>query len=249
METQPTDLDIRRRASTRSIRAVAAQLVAPVVVVVIGLLVLALDGHEISWLAGLIAGAGAGAWVALGRAGGRPSLHVPHAPHADHRTDAAVKPLESSGWRFLHDIRGVDFTYDHIAIGHGGVIMLQSLSPDGVVTMRSGEPILERRAEPDAEPRLERLRPRALADATAFRDDMERVTGRRLWVQAVVVLWSEFPAGCVTDGHCVYIHGSRLAAWMARRPHQLDLVEAEGVFDAIQLLARTAAEHSVSVAV
>src|ERR1700684_3300779 len=107
MEIQPIDLDGERRASRAGRRAVATQLAASVGVVVIGLLVLARNGHEISWLAGLVAGAGAGAWATRGRAGGRGRVRVPRAPQADRRadpaertdaaghTDAAVKPLES----------------------------------------------------------------------------------------------------------------------------------------------------------
>jgi hypothetical protein len=83
-----------------------------------------------------------------------------------------------------------------------------------------------------------RLRPRAVSDAAAFRADVERVTGRRLWAQALVVIWSEFPAGYITDGRCVYIHGSRLADWLARRPHQLDPAEADGIAAAVDTLVQ-----------
>ena len=127
--------------------------------------------------------------------------------------------------------------------------MLQSMGPDGVVTMQSGEPVLERRSTSEAPPRLERLRPRALADAAAFRDGVQRLTGRRLWVQAVVVFWSEFPAGCVADGRCVFIHGSRLAEWMARRPHQLDPRDADEVYAAVEALAQPRSDASLRVAV
>ena len=78
---------------------------------------------------------------------------------------------------------------------------------------------------------------------------MERVTGRRLWVQAVVVIWSEFPAGCVTDGRCVYIHGSRLASWLARRPHQLDPAETDDVAAAVTALIDCGGELPLPLAV
>jgi hypothetical protein len=167
----------------------------------------------------------------------------------ERQTAGAVASLEHSGWRFLHDVPGIDTTYDHIAIGPGGVIVMQSLSPTGVVTMGSGHPIVEHPAPPGEQPRLERLRPRALADAAAFRDGVQRLTGRRLWVQAVVVFWAEFPEGCVADGRSVFIHGSRLAEWMARRPHQLDPREADEVCAAVQSLAERRGASSLAVAV
>jgi hypothetical protein len=248
MDNQPTDPHAesasRRRARGR---ARLTELSVLLGVVMIGVLVLVLDGHEVSWLAGLIVGGGA--CLAMGR-GGRPARRGPEAElRAEQRTARAFEPLHSAGWRFEHDVRGFDSTFDHIAIGHGGVIVLQSMSPDGVVTMRGGELLLERAASPGGPPRFERLRPRALSDAAAFRQDVERLTGRRLWVQAVVVIWSEFPAGCVTDGRCVFIHGSRLAAWLARRPHQLDPAATDDVTADVAALVACGGELPLTLAV
>jgi hypothetical protein len=251
MDNHPTDPHANHGTRVRA-RAVLAELTVPLGVLAIGLLVLLLDGHEVSWLAGVIAGGGAGAWVVLHR-GGRPALRrnrrADAQPRAEHRTATTLEPLRGAGWRFLHDVRGLDTTFDHIAIGRGGVIVLQSVSPEGAVTMRGGEPVLERRPGAGAEPHPERLRPRALTDASAFRHDVERITGRRLWVQAVVVIWSEFPAGCVTDGRCVYIHGSRLADWLARRPHQLEPSATDEVATLVAALIDCDGELPLSIAV
>jgi Nuclease-related domain len=229
-------------------RAHAARF-APLGVVALGLLGLILIGDGLSWLAGLLAGAAAGAWLASGRAGRGPGPDVSSEGRAERRTQDAVASLERSGWHFLHDVRGSDSAYDHIAVGPGGVILLESLDPEGLVTMQAGRPIVERRRDPGAKPQLERLHPHALADASAFRDDILRVAHRRLWVQAVVVFWSDFPAGCVADGRCVYVHGSRLAEWIARRPLQLDDADAEDVFEAVQQLARAGGDVVLRVAV
>jgi hypothetical protein len=263
MDVQPTHRRAERGARERSRRAtVLADLGAALGVVAIGALVLVFDGQELSWLAGLVAGAAAGAWVAMRRGAGRTPLRLPaparprarvaRTPSAlapERQTARAIESLEHSGWRFLHDVRGIDTTYDHIAIGPGGVIVMQSLSPAGIVTMQSGEPILEHPTASGSQPRLERLRPRALADAAAFRDGVQRLTGHRLWVQAVVVFWTEFPEGCVADGRSVFIHGPRLAEWMARRPHQLDPREADEVCAAVQALAARRDGSSLRVAV
>ncbi len=243
MDDQPTDLHVRRQAhATGHSRArglsdgLLGEMTAAIAVLLIGVVVLIVDGNEISWLIGVIAGAAAGAWVAMRHGGGRsrrPSV-IPDSP--EQSTASAVASMEPAGWRFLHGVRGLDTTFDHIAIGHGGVIVLQSLRADGVITMRGGEPVVEERPGANGPPRCRRLRPHATSDAAAFRADVERVTGRRLWAQAVVVIWSEFPAGCITDGRCVYIHGPRLAGWLARRPRQLDPAETEGIAAAVSAL-------------
>lgn len=253
MDNQPTDPNAQHGPpARRRARALLAELTVPLGVIAIGVIVLILDGHELSWLAGVIAGGAAGVWVAL-RRGGRPARRRSGGTHldlrAEQRTAAALEPLQAAGWRLLHDVRGFDTTFDHIAIGHGGVIVLQSMSPDGVVNMRGGELILERRPSSEAPPRIERLRPRALSDASSLRHDVERLTGRRLWVQAVVAIWSDFPAGCIADGHSVYIHGSRLAGWLARRPHQLDPPETEAVAAAVASLVACGGELPLPLAV
>jgi hypothetical protein len=273
MGNQPTDLRIgagaralagpRARARARAgagagARALLGEFSVLLGVLFIGAAVLIVDGNEISWLAGVIAGGGAGAWVALRRGSGRTRRLSPTEERAEQSTASAVAPLESAGWRFLHDVRGLDTTFDHIAIGHGGVIVLQSVRADGVVSMRGGEPVVEWLSGSHgshgsrgpngsgAAARCQRLRPRAVSDAAALRADVERVTGRRLWAQALVVIWSEFPAGCITDGRCVYIHGSRLADWLARRPHQLDPAEADGIAAAVDTLVKCNGERPVA---
>jgi hypothetical protein len=235
-------LAARRSGGVPRGRAMAVAGVA-VGAVILGLLVLVLDGHGISWLAGLVAGATTAAWAAVVRA------RTPVAgTAAARRTEMGIAPLEQAGWRFLHGVPGPGGIYDHVAVGPGGLILLESMSPAGVVRMKDGEPVVERAAAPGAPVRLERLRPTALTHATTLRESMWRIAGRRLWVQAVVVFWSDFPAGCVVDGRCAYIHGSRLAEWLSRRPHQLDENEAEAVYDAVREVAEDA-ERGLPLAV
>lgn len=209
-------------------------------------LVLVAAGHTVSWLAGLAAG------VACGVAGARLALPRRRAQTVDapeRRTADALASIQGTGWTVLHDVRGRDGTYDHVAVGPGGVVLMQSIDPQGAVTMRAGEPFVERPKLGQREPDCVRLRPRVLGDAGAFRDEVLRVADRRLWVQAVVVLWSDFPAGVFADGRCAYVHGTRLADWLARRPHQLAAAEAEAVIAAIALTVQIDGDVPLPVAV
>ncbi|HVB37391.1 MAG TPA: hypothetical protein VND92_02600 [Vicinamibacterales bacterium] len=224
-------------------------------------MVLAFFGHPATWLGGMLAGAAIGGWLAAGVGGalaahsdqlepGAGELGVLPALIAEtpaQRTRAVLQGLGSSGWTVLHDVRGREATYDHIAIGSGGVIVLHSIDPGGAVSLDSGEPTVT--GGPGLSGAALRLRTPALADAAAFRDELRRFGGVRAWVQAVVVVWSQLPAGSLTDGRCVYVHGSRLEEWLARRPQQLDAARADEIAAAARRLADDGACLPVSLAV
>lgn len=59
-------------------------------------------------------------------------------------------------------------------------------------------------------------------------------TGRRLWVNAIVVFWNDFPHRCVEDDKIVYVQGRELAAYLEALPARLDdatRAEVTGVLD------------------
>lgn len=222
-----------------------ARVAAASALVLAAVSVLVLDGHGVSWLAGVLAGAGVGGWIALGRRADSVRRGSLPAVRAERRTEQALSTLEPAGWRFLHQVRGSEGIYDHVAVGHGGLLVLQTVEPGGTVVMSGGEPVVETRLTPESEPTVRRLRARALTDAQTFRGDLQRVCEMRTWVQSVVVIWGDFPAGVVTDGRCVYVHGSRLAEWLRRRPQQYDERAVEDVFAAVAAMVRTGAELPV----
>jgi hypothetical protein len=196
----------------------------------LGVLGLLLDGHGVSWLAGLVAGASTAAWLV----GLRPPSVAP-APtavdHGDGDTREQLSLLENAGWRAIHDLEANYARYRHVAIGPGGVIVLQSQR-------------LEHPYDADdrnSERELLIQRRRALAAAANLRREIEDTTGQPGWVQAVVVVWSEFPAGCLQDGRCVFVSGPRLIDWLRRRPDQLSPERAAEVHAALEQLGVAAA--------
>lgn len=222
-------------------------LLLAIAVFLLGTLVLVFGGHDFSWLSGLVAGIAAGVWLAISARRGSGAAHAGPAP-AERRTQEALAPLEGRGWSFVHDVDGPEGPLHHIAVGPGGVILLESLGPDGVVTMRGGEPVVER-CDEQGTVQAQRLRPRARADAALVKESVERLTGRRLWVQSLVVFWSDFPAGCVVDGHCVFVQGSRLQEWLMRRPHQLSPAQVQDVADDLAVVAEAGVDVPLAVAV
>ena len=175
----------------------------------------------------------------------------PGRSEAELRTAEELAPLYDAGWRFVHDVAAPVGNFDHIAIGPAGVILIESRRPCGAVEIAAGAPLVTPCPDSDSSGpgtnELHNLRPRTLADAAALREELQRLAGHRVWVQAMVVFWSEFPAGCVIDGRLVFIHGSRLTRWLSRRPPQLTPAEIETVYGIVKALpGATIAEPTVA---
>lgn len=219
----------------RRTRPILAAVFGPFILA--GVAFLVVDGHIWSWIAGLATGAVAVAWAIVRD---EPPAYIEHwreGAEGERKTAKVLEPLERSGFHVVHDVQQRYGNYDHIAVGRAGVFLLETKNPKGVVELRGGVPYVRRRLDPEADNREDRIRPRALSAAIRLKKDIERRTGRRPWVQAVVVFWSDFPEGLVDDGRCIFIHGPRLAAWMQSRPDRPDQVKVEEIASAITHIA------------
>jgi hypothetical protein len=206
-------------------------------VIIAGTAFLILQGHPYTWVAGLATGAFGAAWFILRD---EPPAYVQNwreGAEGERKTAKSLKPLQRSGLRVLHDVERRYGNYDHIAVGRVGVFLLETKNLKGIVEIRDGVPHLRRRLDPDVDVRLDRIRPRALSAAAGLKSDIERRTGHRTWVQAVVVLWSDFPQGYVEHDRCIFIHGPRLRAWMTDRADELNQVQAAKLIEAVEQIA------------
>jgi hypothetical protein len=158
----------------------------------------------------------------------------------ERRTAKELRRLERAGLHVAHDVQDGHGNYDHIAVGAAGVYLLESKNLDGIVEIREGVPYLTRRHDPEDERAWGSIPQRARRDAARLRGEIQARTGHRTWVQAVVVLWSEFPAGVVEEDRCVFVHGSWLREWLQDRPSWLSQAEAEEVAAGIAGIARDA---------
>ncbi len=229
----------RYRRGLRNYRQRAAPIFAAIFgpFILASLLYLIIARHPWSWIAGAVAGIFGGAWLVMRD---EPPAYIAHwneGAEGERKTAKALKPLERSGLHLVHDVQSRYGNYDHIAVGRGGVFLLETKKLNGIVELRSGVPRLRRRLDPDADTRLDQIRPRALSAAARLNHDIERRTGLRTWVQAIVVLWSDFPEGLVDDGRCVFIHGPLLRAWMRGVPTKLEQVTADELASAIMRIA------------
>lgn len=192
-----------------------------------------------TWAAGVATGAFAAAWGVIRD---EPPDYIEHwreGADGERKTAEALKPLEQLGLWVTHDVQMRYGNYDHIAVGRAGVFLLETKNPNGIVELRGGVPYVRRRLDPEAHNRDDRIRPRALSAAVRLNEDIAERTGYRSWVQAVVVFWADFPEGVVDDGRCIFLHGSRLQAWMRSRPDAFDQGKADEIAAAVESTAAT----------
>lgn len=167
---------------------------------------------------GFVAGAFAASLIALR------DLVPPHVEmwrrgwEGERRTGRVLRCLQRDGWDVVHDIELSDgpgpSNIDHVVVGEAGVFLLDTKWYTGVGSLVDGELRSTFPDDVDERPRTHRLGPRMRAAAADLRDRIRETTGERLWVHAVVVLWSPFAQGVATYENVTYVHGSRLASWL-----------------------------------
>jgi hypothetical protein len=205
--------------------------------IAVGLAGLIFDGHLLSWGMGAICGVAAGVWITMRDTPPRYVEKWHDGAEGERKTERALKKLEKRGLRVVHDVQARYGNYDHIAVAPSGVFLLESKNLTGTVELRDGVPRLRRRLDPQAVTRCDRIRPHALACGANLSEDLQRTTGHRTWVQAVVVFWNDFPEGLVDDGRCVFLAGARLGAWLENRRVELEPESQAEISAAIERMA------------
>lgn len=200
-----------------------------------GAVVLILDGHALSWCAGAVSGISFGVWIALRE---EPPSYIEkwlQGAEGERKTAKALKPLQRSGWlHVVHDVQTRHGNYDHIAVGRAGVFLLETKNLNGIVELRDGVPHLLRRHDPDVHVALKRIRSNALSATVQLKHDIEQRVGHCPWVQAVVVFWADFPEGIAEHGRCVYVHGTRLRAWLEAQQSKISAASVEQIVAAMR---------------
>jgi len=135
----------------------------------------------------------------------------------ERKTERALKPLERQGWTIEHDVqRDGRANLDHIASGPVGVFLLETKNLTGTVGFEDGVLAARQFDDPDEVYRYWSLAPRLRGQAKELSAQRHAETGRRAWIDAVVVIWGLFRAGRVSHENVTYIHGALLADWLAQ---------------------------------
>lgn len=147
-------------------------------------------------------------------------------------TAKALRPLEDAGWIVLHDLPVGAGNIDHIAVGPGGVYLLDSKRLGGAVSV-GGEGVIVRRLD---DPDLSYHHTGSKHVLSLARQTHHRVlAGTRLktWVTPVMVLWAEFPQRVSEREGCVYVHGEDLVRWLQSQPRRIAPNRVRQVADAV----------------
>lgn len=129
-------------------------------------------------------------------------------------------------WHCEHDLEHGRGNWDHVLVGPAGVFLLDSKVING--TAAAGDDAL----------RSGRLNyPGGLfrSGAKQIKDAIEaRLGSRAPWVQAVVIVWGDFPQGHHQEQDVVYIRGDRMNAWLAEQPQKLNGPQRAALTTALQ---------------
>jgi len=147
-------------------------------------------------------------------------------------TAQALRALEKEGWVVLHDLPAGRGNVDHIAVGPGGVFLLDSKRLAGSVSV-DDEGVTVRRLD-DRE--LTYRHPGSAHLLSLARETHQRVLAKsriKTWVTPVMVIWAEFPQRVVGDW-CVYVHGEDLVGWLRERPQTIAPGRVQQVAEAVR---------------
>jgi hypothetical protein len=133
----------------------------------------------------------------------------------ERRTAKALRALDNSTWRVLHDLPLGRANRDHVLVGPAGVFLIDTKAfPGSSVRIEGDDVAVERLDDPDRCDRRQIAR-QVRRDAARLRDELTAAMGRSPgWVQGVVVVWGVFAQRIVEGDRVVFVHGDELVAWL-----------------------------------
>lgn len=158
------------------------------------------------------------------------SLRFAWGAEGEKRTAEELERLEPQ-WRVFHDIRIGRGNWDHIAVGPGGIFLIDTKS------------LSERAVVDDAGLRAGRLRfggARSRGAAVQLKEAIAHECGRTVWVQSVVAVWGELEGGATERDRVLYVQGEELVDVLRERSQRLSTSEVEDVARAIGVIRAAA---------
>lgn len=165
-------------------------------------------------------------------------------------TGKELKKLKSLGWVAEHDLASKYGNIDHIAVGPGGVFLIDSKNLWGHLMIEDG--VLNVRFE--ASPRSDYTMPGLPKAVSSAAWGLERRLKSELgWVpdvQPVICVWgASFESGSASVGKAVIVKGEKLVDWLAERPERLCDADQLAVAEVLRGLPRASVEEPTPLAV
>lgn len=159
---------------------------------------------------------------------------------AERRTAKALKPLTRVDWAVVHDVASSRGNRDHILIGPGGVFLVDTKDLGGVATVQGEVVCVERPDNPRGAYPVPNLAKWIRGDAARLSEELGRLTSERVWVNAVVLFWNDFPAVAVETEGVAFIGGHRATSWFEDQPERLSRARVDRLRAAVAALPRAA---------
>ena len=152
----------------------------------------------------------------------------------EERTARKLAKLPRGRWDVLNDLGNGTYNFDHVLVGPAGVMCLNSKWSERRLSVEGGSRIVfTERYDEDRSWSDGAMVRQAKRDAFSLKERIERQTGQRLWVQAVIVWWGEFPDGIARVNDVDIVHGDKLVEWLAQCPPR-GLKDPAAVVDALK---------------
>ena len=223
----------RRRAWLRRVWWALPLGVVPVVAACLGLALL-LAPQRLGFFVGFGVGAAAAMVLILIDS---PPWHIERwrlGAEGEKQTAKVLRPLTRRGWTLVNDIQTERGNIDHILVGPAGVFLLETKNLGGIVSVERGTLSVRWREDPDDGYEARGVGPRARALAAQLAERLKEAGVPNVWVQPIVVLWSEFPQRSIQSDGVAWVAGKRLAGVLAARPTMLSEEQADEIMAVVR---------------
>lgn len=223
----------RRRAWRRRVWWALSLGVMPVIAACLGLALL-LAPERLEFFVGLGVGAAAAMVLILIDS---PPWHIERwrlGAEGERQTAKALRPLTRRGWMLVNDIQAERGNIDHILVGPAGVFLLETKKLGGVVSVECGALSVRWREDLDDGYEARQIGPRARGLAAQLAERLRESGMPNVWVQPIVVLWSDFPQGSIQSDGVAWVAGKRLAGVLAARPAVLSDEQVDDIMAAVR---------------
>ena len=170
------------------------------------------------WVLGLLTGGFLGTYVCL--AGTPPEYVTRWAVGAtgERRTARVLRRMSEDGIVAVHDIQREFGNVDHLAVTPSGVYLIETKNLQGSARFQGNRLVIGRSDHPDDEYAPYGIGARVRAAAYEVSQEIASLTGEKIWVQGLVVMWNRLDEGPTERDRVAYVQGASLNEWLKSRP-------------------------------